>query len=207
MTVYLNIFCIKNWKFWIHIRCVCIKLNYCYDLLYRSIPIQGFLDDYVFLIRGLLDLYEASLDADWLQWAETLQETQDKLFWDEKDGGYFSSSAVDKTILLRGKEGNTFDICTYSAIYTWISDQDGAEPCGNSVSVNNLIRLANYLHRGDLREKAGRTLAAFSERLKSIPIALPEMTSALMLYHNFPTQVNITKLLWNKFYCITFRYL
>lgn len=63
-------------------------------------------------------MYEASLDADWLQWAETLQETQDKLFWDEKDGGYFSSSAVDKTILLRGKEGNTFDICTYRVRFT-----------------------------------------------------------------------------------------
>lgn len=72
---------------------------------FRSVPIQGFLDDYAFLIRGLLDLYEASLDADWLQWAETLQETQDKLFWDEKNAGYFNSSAVDKTILLRGKEG------------------------------------------------------------------------------------------------------
>lgn len=83
-------------------------MEYHRTFFYRSIPIQGFLDDYVFLIRGLLDLYEASLDADWLQWAETLQETQDKLFWDEKDGGYFSSSAVDKTILLRGKEGLKF---------------------------------------------------------------------------------------------------
>lgn len=62
-------------------------------------------------------MYEASLDADWLQWAETLQETQDKLFWDEKDGGYFSSSAVDKTILLRGKEG-TFDISTCKVLFT-----------------------------------------------------------------------------------------
>ncbi|XP_066249616.1 spermatogenesis-associated protein 20 [Euwallacea similis] len=144
------------------------------EITQTSIPIFGFLDDYAFLIRGLLDLYEASLDADWLQWAETLQETQDKLFWDEEDGGYFSSSSVDKSILLRGKE-----------------DQDGAEPCGNSVAVLNLIRLANYLHRIDLREKAGETLASFAERLKSIPIALPEMASGLMLYHNFPTQVFI----------------
>ncbi|XP_066153000.1 spermatogenesis-associated protein 20 [Euwallacea fornicatus] len=144
------------------------------EITQTSTPILGFLDDYAFLIRGLLDLYEASLDADWLQWAETLQETQDKLFWDEEDGGYFTSSNVDKSILLRGKE-----------------DQDGAEPCGNSVAVLNLIRLANYLHRTDLREKAGETLASFAERLKSIPIALPEMASGLMLYHNFPTQVFI----------------
>ncbi|XP_019765737.2 spermatogenesis-associated protein 20 isoform X2 [Dendroctonus ponderosae] len=139
-----------------------------------SSPIAGFLDDYAFLIRGLLDLYESSLDADWLQWAETLQETQNALFWDETNAGYFSSSSLDKSILLRSKE-----------------DQDGVEPCGNSVSVHNLIRLSTYLHRNDLREKAGETLACFSERLKMFPIALPEMTSALMLYHNFPTQVFI----------------
>ncbi|CAH1116000.1 unnamed protein product [Phaedon cochleariae] len=51
--------------------------------------------------------------------------------------------------------------------------------------------LAVYLKRQDLREKAGRTLAAFADRLTSIPIALPEMTSALMSYHNSPTQVFI----------------
>ncbi|KAJ8986107.1 hypothetical protein NQ317_005577 [Molorchus minor] len=137
-------------------------------------PVFGFLDDYAFLIRGLLDLYEASLDADWLQWAETLQEQQDAKFWDSKGSGYFTSPEGDASILIRGKE-----------------DQDGAEPSGNSVSVHNLIRLAAYLDREDLRDKAGRTLTAFSDRLNSIPIALPEMVSALMFYHNSPTQVFI----------------
>ncbi|KAJ8957411.1 hypothetical protein NQ318_004891 [Aromia moschata] len=66
--------------------------------------IMGFLDDYAFLIRGLLDLYEASLDADWLQWAETLQEQQDARFWDDKGAGYFTSPKGDSSILFRGKE-------------------------------------------------------------------------------------------------------
>lgn len=68
------------------------------------------MDDYAFLIRGLLDLYESSLDADWLQWAETLQEQQDKLFWDEKGFGYFTSSKDDTSILIRGKEGKNTQI-------------------------------------------------------------------------------------------------
>lgn len=76
-------------------------------------PIVAFLDDYAFLIRGLLDLYEASLNADWLQWAETLQEQQDKLFWDKKNGGYFTSPDGDETILIRGKEGKLHDINYY----------------------------------------------------------------------------------------------
>lgn len=72
-------------------------------------------------------------------------------------------------------------------------DQDGAEPCGNSVAVHNLIRLAAYLHRQDLRDKAGRTVTAFSERLRQIPIALPEMISALMFYHESPAQASNVK--------------
>ncbi|XP_018330849.2 spermatogenesis-associated protein 20-like [Agrilus planipennis] len=126
------------------------------------------------LVRGLLDLYEASLDTDWLQWAEMLQESQDRQFWDPNGSGYYTSPEGDTSILIRGKE-----------------DQDGAEPCGNSVSVHNLIRLAAYLDREDLKVKAGRTLSAFADKLSAIPIALPEMASALLFYYESPTQVFI----------------
>lgn len=68
-------------------------------------PINGFLDDYAFLIRGALDLYEASFDPTWIEWAEILQETQDRLFWDEGNAGYFTSPAGDSSILIRMKEG------------------------------------------------------------------------------------------------------
>ncbi|XP_072397894.1 spermatogenesis-associated protein 20 [Diabrotica undecimpunctata] len=139
-----------------------------------NMPIAGFIDDYAFLIRGLLDLYEASLDTEWLQWAETLQETQDNKFWDSKNSGYFTSADDDASILVRGKEV-----------------QDGAEPSGNSVSVHNLLRLSVYLHRQDLHQKAEKILKGFSDMLERVPIALPEMTSALLFYHNSPTQVFI----------------
>lgn len=72
---------------------------------FRPNPITAFLDDYAFLIRGLLDLYEASLDPDWLQWAELLQEQQDRKFWDHEKSGYFTSPEGDTSILIRGKEG------------------------------------------------------------------------------------------------------
>lgn len=45
------------------------------------------------------------MDADWLQWAEILQDQQNKLFWDDKSFGYFTSSEGDSSILIRGKEG------------------------------------------------------------------------------------------------------
>jgi len=67
--------------------------------------VHGFADDYAFLIQGLLDLYEASLNSKWLLWANELQETMDTLFWDEEGGSYFSTEKNDKSVLLRLKEG------------------------------------------------------------------------------------------------------
>lgn len=68
-------------------------------------PIPGFLDDYAFTVKGLLDLYEASLNERWLVFAEKLHDIQDRHFWDEANGGYFSTTAEDPAIILRLKEG------------------------------------------------------------------------------------------------------
>lgn len=88
----------------------------------------GFLDDYAFLISGLLDMYECGSLTHWLAWAIELQQMQDKLFLDKEGGGYFNTPGEDPSVLLRVKE-----------------DHDGAEPSGNSVAVINLVRLASLV--------------------------------------------------------------
>jgi uncharacterized protein YyaL (SSP411 family) len=70
-----------------------------------SAGIDGYLDDYTFLSQGLLDLYEASFDVRLLSWAVHLQQAQDRLFWDDKQRGYFTTSGQDRSILLRTREG------------------------------------------------------------------------------------------------------
>ncbi|HEV8186001.1 MAG TPA: thioredoxin domain-containing protein, partial [Chthoniobacterales bacterium] len=62
---------------------------------------KGFADDYAFVIQGLLDLYEASFNVEWLKFAIDLQETQDRLFYDAENGGYFSGAGTDPSILFR----------------------------------------------------------------------------------------------------------
>lgn len=74
-------------------------------VIQTSSPIAGFLDDYAFLIQALLDLYETTFDANWLEWAVQLQETQDELFWDEGSAAYYTSPNTDQTVILRMKEG------------------------------------------------------------------------------------------------------
>ena len=68
-------------------------------------PIFGFADDYAFMIRGLLDLYEASLDEQWLEWAVKLQAKLDELLWDNEGVGYFMVTPGDPSILVKMKEG------------------------------------------------------------------------------------------------------
>nr|XP_042703903.1 spermatogenesis-associated protein 20 isoform X3 [Chrysemys picta bellii] len=139
-----------------------------------AVPIQGFLEDYVFVIQALFDLYEASLNQSWLEWALQLQRKQDELFWDSKGFAYFSSEAGDSSLLLRLKD-----------------DQDGVEPSTNSVAVANLLRAACYSGNMEWVKKAGQILAAFSERLLKIPVALPEMARATVAFHRTLKQVVI----------------
>ena len=93
-----------------HITVINISnVNLCYDqcfaFSYSTQPIDGFVDDYSDLIRGLLDLYETCYDQSWLEWASSLQSKQDELFWDTENGGYFGASSKDASIKLRLKEG------------------------------------------------------------------------------------------------------
>ncbi|GBG84956.1 hypothetical protein CBR_g39419 [Chara braunii] len=137
---------------------------------YRNLPSEalGFIDDYAFLIGGLIDLYEAGGDIRWLTWALELQNTQDELFLDKEGGGYFSVPEGDSTILLRMKE-----------------DYDGAEPSGNSVAATNLLRLSAMLYgtrAENYRSTAEHVMAVFASRLKDIPMALPQLCCALDLH-------------------------
>ena len=124
--------------------------------------VDGFLDDYTDLISGLLDLYQAGFDVQWVKWAVSLQEKQDLLFGDTNDGGYFDAGNSDPSVLSRTRES-----------------YDGAEPSPNSTAAMNLLRLAQFTDRAEWRDKAYKTLSAFTARLQSEPDAVPALVSAL----------------------------
>lgn len=70
-----------------------------------------------------------------------------------------------------------------------LSDQDGAEPSANSVSASNLLRLSHYTGRQEWLKTSQQLLAAFSDRLTKVPIALPDMVRALLAQHHTLKQV------------------
>ncbi len=143
---------------------------------YREGPssVEGFTEDYAFLIQGLLDLYDATFDPTWIEWAATLQARQDELFWDTNADGYFTTSGQDANILLRSKEA-----------------YDGAEPAANSVAALNLLRLSSMLGRADWRERARMTLRAFGRQLLQAPSDMPQLVVALSWLHAKPLQIVI----------------
>jgi len=67
---------------------------------------------------------------------------------------------------------------------------DGAEPSSNSIACSNLLRLASYLERNELKEKAEQLLCAFGKSLTEMPIMFPQLTLALLGYYD-TTQVYI----------------
>ena len=135
--------------------------------------IDAYAEDYAYLIFGLLELFQADGDAEWLEWAVQLQRRQDELFWDEAHGGWFSTTGEDPTVLLRLKE-----------------DYDGAEPAPSSVSVLNLITL-NHLGADVAIERAERTLARYGARIGAAARVVPMMLAALTSWHAEHAQVVI----------------
>jgi uncharacterized protein YyaL (SSP411 family) len=117
-------------------------------------------------------LYEASFDVAWLRWAIELQETQDRLFFDQAGGGYFSGAGTDPSILLRLKE-----------------DNDSAEPAASSVAALNLLRLAQIRNEGRWFERAEKTIDAFAPQIGHFASAMPQMLVALDLALSQPRQI------------------
>src|SRR3990170_2221406 len=124
--------------------------------------VQAHVDDYAFLIWGLLELYETSFDINYLKTAIDLNRDLIKHFWDDISGGFYFTADDGENLLLRNKE-----------IY------DGAIPSGNSVSMLNLLRLDRITANSDFEEKAEKIGSAFSKTIKQFPAAHTELMVAL----------------------------
>ena len=122
--------------------------------------LAGQLDDYAFLVAGLLELYQASHDPGWLEWSKDLTETQITLFWNEEDS-FFYDSVEDPTIKVRMREGH-----------------DGAEPSGNSVAAHNLLRLSQFYNISEWRDRAESLIESFADSINRYPTASPLMLTA-----------------------------
>jgi uncharacterized protein YyaL (SSP411 family) len=124
--------------------------------------VQANLDDYAFLVWGLIELYEATFDSTHLRFALELTSDMLKHFWDEDGGGFYLTPDDGESLLIRRKEIH-----------------DSAIPSGNSVAMLNLLRLGRVTANSDFEEKAAGIGRAFSGSVKQSPAAHSQLMVAL----------------------------
>lgn len=105
------------------------------------------LDEYACLIRGLISLFEANYGTEWLQWAVEMTDILQQQYKAEK-GAFYQTNGLDKNIILRK--------CQFA---------DGAEPSGNAVHCENLLRLYQLTGNDDYRVQAEDILKAVKSYL------------------------------------------
>jgi len=132
------------------------------------------LEGYAFLLDGVIQLYEATLEPKHLDFAIELAEAMIAKFYDPANGGFWQSPASTTDLILRVKD-----------------DYDGAEPSGNSVATLALLKLAAITGREDFRQPAEATLQLFAHRLENQPAGLAFMLHALDFWLDEPRRVVI----------------
>ncbi|MBA3602659.1 MAG: thioredoxin domain-containing protein [Parachlamydiaceae bacterium] len=131
-----------------------------------QVSLNGVFEDYAAIIKGSITLFEANAGTEWLQWAIDLCKIVDELF-KSPQGAYFQTSTEEKNIILRR--------CHFS---------DGAEPSGNSLHCENLLRLYDITHDDLFLSNAEGILKASEEQIRSYPVGF---IYALMNINRFHT--------------------
>ncbi len=128
----------------------------------RQAHLNAYLDDYAFLIQGLLDLYESDFDPSWIREALALNEVLSERFEDRENGGYYTTGSDHELLLVRLK-----------------SLQDGALPSGNGVQALNLLRLAEFTGDQESAARAERTLRSIGRLVNHYPQAFSQFLLAV----------------------------
>jgi uncharacterized protein YyaL (SSP411 family) len=137
-----------------------------------EVAVKGILDDYAFLTWGLLELYDAVFEADFLKIALETADSTINHFLDDKEGGFFFAADDGEEILFRQKDS-----------------YDGAIPSGNSVMMLNLLRLSRITGRPDLEERALGVSRAFARNIGQIPSAYSQLMVALEFIAGPPFEI------------------
>jgi uncharacterized protein YyaL (SSP411 family) len=127
-----------------------------------ELAVEAHAGDYAFLIHGLLSLYQTSFDLALAEQAQALQKKMIANFWDEENGGFFSTPAGSVELPVRPKE-----------LY------DGAIPSANSVALFNLLLLSRLTGDPRWEDRAQAQMRAFAGTVKSQPSAFTYFLCAL----------------------------
>jgi uncharacterized protein YyaL (SSP411 family) len=124
--------------------------------------VPAYLDDYAFMVDGLIALHRATGDARWLRAADELTAAQLELFWDERVGGFFFASTLHEKLIARSK-----------------LPTDNVTPSGNSVSAANLVYLAAALDKPEHISRAEKCIQSAAGLLEEHPASVVHLATAV----------------------------
>lgn len=134
----------------------------------------GILDDYAFLIEGLVELYQTGFHPRRLEQASELADRMIELFWDADNGGFFEVSADRTDLIQRRKNGH-----------------DSATPAGNALAAKALLTLSQLTGQDEYLDYADRTARAFATEMESYPAAYVRLSALVNTLANPLKQVAI----------------
>jgi uncharacterized protein YyaL (SSP411 family) len=124
--------------------------------------LNGYLEDYAFLIDALVELYQADFETRWLRAAAELAEVMVNQFWDAAGGGFFYTGVDHEKLITRSKDTH-----------------DGSTPSGNAMAAMALLKLGHLIGRKEFIEKGRQTLQAFRGAMADSPMSMGQMVCAL----------------------------
>jgi uncharacterized protein YyaL (SSP411 family) len=135
---------------------------------------QGYLDDYTFVISGLITLYEATGTTRWLEESVALTGRLVEEFWDDAEGGFFYTGESGEQLIVRAKDF-----------------MDNATPSGNSVAIELLLRLSALTGDESYQRKATTILRLVRDQAARYPSAFGLTLGALDFYLSTPKEIVI----------------
>jgi len=136
--------------------------------------LNGYLEDYACLIDGLISLYEATGEIEWIENATSLGEKMIEQFWDDEAGGFFFTGNSHEQLIVRSKE--------------WL---DNATPSGNSIATLSLLRLSLLTGNDDFHRRATTVLQLMANGIRRYPSAFGLALTALDFYVSSPLEIAV----------------
>ncbi len=136
--------------------------------------LNGYLEDYACLLHGLISLYEATGEIEWVENAKSVADKMIDQFWDDEAGGFFFTGKDHEQLIVRSKE--------------WL---DNATPSGNSIAALSLLRLSLLTGAEDYRRRATSVLRLMANGIRRYPAAFGMALRALDFYLSSPLEIAI----------------
>ena len=124
--------------------------------------LPAYLEDYAYLVEGLLTLYEATFDVRWFDAARETADRMIELFADSGQGGFFTTATDHEELIARRKDVD-----------------DHPVPSGNSAAASGLLRLAALTGQRDYERQAVGVFRLLHRAATRHPQALAHLLRAI----------------------------